>query len=240
MDIRISDLSIGYDTRQPVARHLSAEVPGGRLTCLLGRNGAGKTTLLKTLTGALPPLAGTITIGADNLRQLSRRQRAQRLSIVTTERLDLQRLTVRDVVALGRHPYTGLLGTLTPQDKAIVDEALHQVGITPLARRDIALLSDGERQKVLIAKALAQQTPVIILDEPTAFLDHPSRCNLFALLRHLAQDGGKTILLSTHDWELAAQYAHRFLMLDEAGLKETRKLPANEPADSGNIHPQDW
>ena len=213
MSLRLINLTIGYRASQPVARSLNAEIASGRLTCLLGRNGTGKTTLLKTLTGTLPPLSGTILLDNEPLDRLSRQQRARSISIVTTHPLDLRQMTVSEVVALGRHPHTGPFGTLTATDRKIVDEAIRLTGIAPLASRDIALLSDGERQKVIIAKALAQQTPLIILDEPTAFLDHPSRRELLILLRQLAEEQSKTILLSTHDWELAATHAHHLLML---------------------------
>ena len=199
---------------------INAEVCSGELTCLVGRNGMGKSTLLRTMIGFQQPLAGSVLIDGVAIERLSQRERAKLMSVVLTEKPDVQNMTVREIVGLGRSPYTGFFGTLSKQDEAIVAEAIERVGMTALADRNIQTLSDGERQKMMIAKALAQQTPIIILDEPTAFLDYPSKVQMMQMLRQLAKEMDKTIVLSTHDIELAAKIATRFLLISEKGLQE--------------------
>ncbi len=221
--INLSHLTIGYGSTV-VARDLTADIEGGALTCLLGENGAGKSTLLRTIAGLQPPLGGemTMTDGTGyclQLAALGKRQTARTISVVLTHQPSVQNLTVRDIVAMGRMPYTGFLGHLSPVDNSIVDEALRTIRLEHFAQRNFEMLSDGERQKVMIAKALAQQTPVILLDEPTAFLDYPSKVEMMKLLRHLSEALRKTILLSTHDLDLAQRYAHRLLLLSGDGLR---------------------
>ena len=219
--IRIEHLAIGYRGRRGakvIARGLNATVPGGELTCLLGQNGVGKSTLLRTLSAFLPPLEGEILLLGRPLGDYSIKELSRTIGVVLTERTRLVNLTVRELVGMGRNPYMGFWGRLTKQDYALVDEAIAQVGIEPLAGRMIQTLSDGERQKVMIAKALAQQTPVIFLDEPTAFLDFPSKVETMHLLLRLTRETGKTIFLSTHDLELALQMADRLCLMKE-GLR---------------------
>lgn len=208
----IQNLSIGYCHRgaeRVVAQCLDSTLYAGELTCLIGPNGVGKTTLLRTLAGFLRPLSGEVLLQEGNrqsaLASFSRAQQARLLSIVLTTKPEAFSLTVSELVGMGRSPYTGFWGRLTEADEAIVDEALCQVGISHLRERRIGTLSDGERQKAMIAKALAQQTPILLLDEPTAFLDYPSKVEMLQLLRSLAHDLGKTIFLSTHDVEMALQ-----------------------------------
>lgn len=215
--IRLTDVSIGYRTRQgvhTVASGITASLRSCELTCLLGRNGAGKSTLLRTLAGFQPRLGGSISIEGKPLEEYSDRELARRLGIVLTERPDVQQMTVWDLVAMGRSPYTGFWGRLSEKDDEVVWEAIRQVGIGPLAERLVTTLSDGERQKVMIAKALAQQTSIIFLDEPTAFLDYPSKVDTLLLLRRISREAGKTIFLSTHDLELALQVADRLWLMD--------------------------
>ena len=171
---------------------------------MLGRNGCGKSTLLRTLAGLQPALGGTYEIGD--------------VAVVLTDKLSLENTTVREVVALGRYPYTSFLGGLTAQDEQIIDEGLRATGY---GSRDTMFneLSDGEKQRVLIAKALAQQTPVILLDEPTAHLDLPNRILVLQLLRRLAHEQGKTILISTHELELALRLSDRILLLSDKGAE---------------------
>jgi iron complex transport system ATP-binding protein len=149
-----------------------------------------------------------------DIARLDRRHMARLVAVVLTDRPDMRQLSVREVAAMGRMPYTGFFGRLNDEDRQVVDEALVRTGIGSYADRAVETLSDGERQKVMIAKALAQQTPVMILDEPTAFLDYPSKVEILKLLRRLAHDTGRTILLSTHDLDLAAALGDRFLTLD--------------------------
>ena len=215
--IQIESLSTGYRIKNNVtvvAHDINATINGGELTCLLGPNGAGKSTLLRTLSAFLPPVKGDITIMGRNLRDYSDRELAKTIGVVLTEKTDLRNMTVEDLIGLGRSPYTGFWGTLHKQDREIVDRAIEMVGIEPLRGRMIHTLSDGERQKVMIAKALAQETPVIFLDEPTAFLDFPSKVEIMQLLHNLSRTTGKTIFLSTHDLELALQISDTIWLLD--------------------------
>lgn len=193
-------LTIGYPGT-PLSHDLNLTLQQGQLTCLLGPNGVGKSTLLGTLAGYLTPLSGDIFIDGQESRSISVKQRSQLVSVVLTDRIHADNLTVHALVATGRSPYTGFWGNLSARDEAIVRDSLDMVGMNSFTERQYASLSDGEKQKVLIAKAIAQQTPVIILDEPTAFLDYPSKVRTLVLLRKLAHETGKAILLSTHDME---------------------------------------
>ena len=210
--ILLDHLTIGYDAKHPIATDINCTLAAGNLTCLVGNNGAGKSTLLKTISGLIPPLGSRVEGRGSRVEDLFPKRL---ISIVLTDRIEVQRLTVEEVVALGRTPYTNFWGTLTENDHSIVADAMQQVGIAALAKRNIGTLSDGERQKVMIAKALAQQTPIILLDEPTAFLDYGSRVEMFQLLRHLAHEQQKAILLSTHDIELAVRYADTFWVMEK-------------------------
>ncbi|MGN0309546.1 MAG: ABC transporter ATP-binding protein [Bacteroides sp.] len=218
--IQLHHLSIGYRGKHhtyPVASGLDASLYGGQLTCLLGANGVGKSTLLRTLSAFLPPLEGEITLLDKPLQSYTDKELARALSVVLTERIDVPDLRVSDVVALGRTPYTGFLGGLSSADEEHVSAALEATGITHLAQRKLHTLSDGERQKTMIAKALAQDTPLIFLDEPTAFLDYPSKVEMMQLLHRLSRTMQKTIFLSTHDLDLALQLADCVWLLDAEG-----------------------
>lgn len=219
----LKNLSIGYQTKQHVtvvAEQLNGTIHSGELTCLLGRNGIGKSTLLRTLSAFQPALAGEILLrNSENsdyseLSDFSDKQLSRLIGVVLTEKPDVRNMTTEELVGMGRSPYTGFWGTLSADDHRIVDEAIALVGIEPLKGRFIHTLSDGERQKVMIAKALAQQTPVIFLDEPTAFLDFPSKVEVMQLLRRLAIEAQKTIFLSTHDFELALQVADKLWLME--------------------------
>ena len=216
-------LTTGYchGSRQSiVGRGLEGSLPRGTLTALLGTNGAGKSTLLRTLAGLQPPLAGDIFWEGNSLASLTPEERAKRLSIVLTVRPETGNLTVREVVALGRLPHRqGLWGSRNAAaDAEAVESAMQQTTTSAWSERPVSRLSDGERQRVFIAKALAQETPLILLDEPTAFLDYPSRVQFFNLLKRLTNEMGKTVLLSSHDVELAAAHADRILLLSKESL----------------------
>lgn len=217
--IELKDLTIGYaqkNNTKVVASGINATLHSGRLTCLIGANGIGKSTLLRTLSAFQPPLSGEIFIDSESpipLSTLTDKQLSRLIGVVLTEKPDVQNMTVFELVGLGRSPYTGFWGRLNEEDKEVVKESLRLVGIESLQDRLIQTLSDGERQKTMIAKALAQQTPVIYLDEPTAFLDYPSKVEMLTLLRHLARETGKTIFLSTHDMELALQIADELWLM---------------------------
>ena len=205
-------LTIGYG-RTVVQDNLSFELQNGEMVCMLGRNGCGKSTLLRTLAGLQPSLGGNYHI-AD-------------VAVVLTDRLSLENTTVREVVAMGRYPYTSFLGTLTHKDEQIIDDALttvfplntHHAEHLTLKNTPFNSLSDGEKQRVLIAKALAQQTPVILLDEPTAHLDLPNRILVLKLLRQLAHEQNKTILISTHELDLALRLSDRIMLLSDNGIE---------------------
>jgi len=219
----LRDLSIGYRTKQGirvVAHDITATLQRAQLTCLLGENGVGKSTLLRTLAAFQSPLSGTVLLQGRPLKDYSDRELARTIGIVLTEKPDVQQMTARELVEMGRAPYTGFWGGLSDDDRAACDEAIAMTAISHLANRHVHTLSDGERQKVMIAKALAQQTPIIYLDEPTAFLDYPSKVDMLLLLRRICQERQKTIFLSTHDLELALQVADTlWLMSRENGLQ---------------------
>ncbi len=232
--MQLNGLTIGYRSRHAthvVARDINATLEPGRLTCLLGPNGAGKSTLLRTLAAFQPPLAGNIYLNQRPLETFTPVELARHIGVVLTERPDVREMRVRDLVAMGRTPYTGFWGRLNSDDEAAVADAIALVGIESLSQRMVHTLSDGERQKAMIAKALAQQTPVIFLDEPTAFLDFPSKADTMLLLSRLAHDMQKTIFLSTHDLDMALQTADELWLLGhELQIGTPRQL-----ADSGTL-----
>lgn len=213
-----SSLSIGY--HHPLASGLNLELRPAELACLIGPNGAGKSTLLRTLAGMEKPLGGVIRLGDEILNNLTPLELAKRLAIVLTARVESPLLTGRELVALGRHPYTDWLGRLSARDKEAVQRAMQQTDTLRFSARPLAQLSDGERQKVMIARALAQEPKILLLDEPTAFLDLPRRVELLQLLRSLARETGTAILLSTHDLDLALRLADRLWLLSSAGKME--------------------
>ena len=216
--IHIERLSIGYPGKgdvKVVAEGICAGINSGELTCLLGANGVGKSTLLRTLSAFQPKLDGEIFIQGKEIDTYTDKQLSRVISVVLTEKCDIRNMTVTELIGLGRSPYTGFWGTLSKEDKAVVGDSISLVGISHLAHRMVHTLSDGERQKVMIAKALAQQTPVIYLDEPTAFLDFPSKVEMMQLLHRLSRQTHKTIFLSTHDLELALQIADKIWLMDK-------------------------
>lgn len=222
--ITTNRLTVGYRGHR-VVEDISLSLPCGRLVCLLGPNGAGKSTLLRTLCGFQPPIEGTVTISGSDITTMSAAEVARLVSVVLTDRPLTSSLTAAEMVDMGRAPYTGFWGRLSDDDRRLVSEAMQTVGIDSLATRRMGRLSDGERQKVMIAKALAQHTPVIVLDEPTAFLDYPSKVAVMKTLARLAHDEGKTILMSTHDLELAAQLGDELMKIEN---KHIRKITADE------------
>ena len=219
MVINLSQLSVGYTLSHPVISDINLELRSGQLACLIGENGIGKSTLLKTLTGFLPKLKGSLLLGNRDIESFSQRELARQVSIVLTQKPDVQNLTIEEIIGLGRSPYTGFLGRLRAEDRKVVDDAIATMGIEKLRGRMIQTLSDGERQKVMIAKALAQETPIILLDEPTAFLDFPSKAETFQSLQRMAHERDKLILLSTHDLELAVRFADSLLEVKKGTLQ---------------------
>lgn len=219
MVISLSQLSVGYSSSHPVISDINLELKSGQLACLIGENGIGKSTLLKTLTGFLPKLNGSLLLDNRDIESFSQRELARQVSIVLTQKPDVQNLTIEEIIGLGRSPYTGFFGRLRAEDRKVVDDAIATLGIEKLRGRMIQTLSDGERQKVMIAKALAQETPVILLDEPTAFLDFPSKAETFQSLQRMAHERDKLILLSTHDLELAVRFSDSLLEVKAGTLK---------------------
>ena len=209
--LQTRDLCIGYaPKRRPrveVAADIGVELLKGELVCLLGPNGAGKSTLMRTLAGLQKPLAGEVNLEGRDLHGLTESERARLLGLVLTERVDMGNLSAYALVALGRYPYTGWDGRLSHEDEEVVRWAIDAVGARDLASRSVGELSDGERQKVMIARALAQEPAVLLLDEPTAFLDLPRRVEIVQLLRRLAGASDRAVLLSTHDLDLALRCA---------------------------------
>lgn len=220
--IQTHDLTIGYVNRKgnyPVQIRLSLEVFQGEMVCLIGPNGCGKSTLLRTIAGLQPALRGEVCIDNLPLGKQSLSNKARLLSLVLTDRVEVSNLTVFNLVAMGRNPYTDWLGKLTDHDKELVHVALSQVHLEGYANRFINELSDGERQRAMIAKALVQDTPVILLDEPTAHLDINNRVEVMMLLHELARRTNKAIVLSTHELDLALQTADKlWLMIPKHGI----------------------
>ncbi|MCR9011431.1 ABC transporter ATP-binding protein [Gabonibacter chumensis] len=215
--VNIRGLSIGYKTKSHtkiVAQGICTTIYGGELTCLLGANGVGKSTLLRTLSAFQPKLTGEIEIRGKEIERYTDKELSTTIGVVLTEKCDVRNMMARELVEMGRSPYTGFWGMLNKEDRRIVEESIALVRIENLASRMVHTLSDGERQKVMIAKALAQQTPIIFLDEPTAFLDFPSKVEIMQLLHRLTRETDKTIFLSTHDLELALQIADKIWLMD--------------------------
>lgn len=216
--IKLKDLSIGYSNKKAVkvvAQGLNTVLYRGELCCLLGVNGIGKSTLLKTLSGFLKRLDGDILVEGRHIDSIKEKELAKRISVVLTEKVMVHNLSVRELIAMGRSPYNDFWGRISKADEQIVNRCMEMVNICKLAERYVNDLSDGERQKVMIAKALAQDTPIILLDEPTAFLDFPSKVEIIQLLHKLTRQTNKTIFLSTHDLELALQSADKLWLMDK-------------------------
>jgi iron complex transport system ATP-binding protein len=221
--IHLQQLEIGYKQKpRPliIFRGLTASFHAGDLVGLMGDNGVGKSTLLKTITGSLKALSGEVLLNERNINTYTASELAQHISIVVTEKIGGFNLTVWDVVASGRIPYINMFGKLSSADEAIVLRCLEQMGLTPLKDKFVDELSDGQRQKVMIAKSLAQQTPVIILDEPTAFLDYNSKHRLFSILKDLCEQEQKLIIVSSHDLDLMKPYITRSLTMQSANRFE--------------------
>jgi iron complex transport system ATP-binding protein len=219
--LKLSDLSVGYRVSRArhhtVAAGIQQEIRSGQLVCLIGPNGAGKSTLMRTMGGMQAPLAGSVLLDGSDLHRMSKNDLARRVSVVLTSKIGLGQLTAWDLAALGRLPFTNWSGRLTPNDEEIVAAALRDAGALAFSDRLVAELSDGERQKVLLARALAQQPKLMILDEITAFLDLPRRIEVMTILRDLVRSGDRAILLSTHDLELALSMAASLWLLPKDG-----------------------
>lgn len=201
-----SGLTVGYGGR-PLIREIEIALRPGEICALIGPNGAGKSTILRSITRHLAPIAGTVLIGGEDVRAMSYGDLAKRLSVVLTERLRPEMMTCYDVVATGRYPYTNRFGALTPHDRAMIDRSLERVRALDLADRDFTRISDGQRQRVLLARALCQEPEIIVLDEPTSFLDIRHKIELLDILLEMSREKGITVILSLHEIDLAAKVA---------------------------------
>ncbi len=220
ININISNLSTGYQNKKSVrkvSKDLNLSIRKGEVVMLMGPNGSGKSTLMHTIAGLLTPLAGEIKVNNKDISQLSNQELAQELSLVLTEKLSPANMTVRDIVELGRYPYTGYLGFLKPEDKAFIDKAIHKCRLEGMEHRLFVELSDGEKQRCLIARSLAQDTSLMLLDEPTAHLDLPSRLELILMLKELAHEQGTSMLISTHEMDLALHWADTIWLINQEG-----------------------
>jgi iron complex transport system ATP-binding protein len=219
-------LSVGH-AGKPLLTDVALELPVGEMVAMLGVNGIGKSTLLRTLAGLRPPLAGRVLLDGRDLHAFSSLERARKLSVVLSGRPSVGMMDVRTVVGLGRQPWTGIFGRFSDADERIVHEAMVAVGVTGLANRWIQELSDGELQHVMIARALAQDTPLLLLDEPTAFLDVTNRVKLLRMLRGVTDATARTVLFSTHDLQLALEVSDRIVLIDRE-----RRLWQGSPAEA--------
>lgn len=221
--ISTQDLDIGFPGKgrrklaTVVASEINVTMKRGEIVCLLGPNGSGKSTLIRTLAGLQAQLKGDVILDGHQLNQYANKHVARKISTVLTDRITIGNISVYELVAFGRSPYTGWFGSLNKKDEEIVEWAIASAGIEQFVDRDVLHLSDGERQKVMIARALAQDTPAVLLDEPTAHLDLPNRVEIIRLLRRLAHDTNKGILLSTHELDLALKAADTLWLINRMG-----------------------
>ena len=230
--IRLQNRSLGYSSQHLLLENVSTTFTCGTTTALIGRNGTGKSTLLRAMIGSEPLKQGSILINGTDIQQIAPQQLAQLVAFVTTERMRIANLSCRDVVALGRAPYTNWIGRMQPEDEAIVMLSLEKVGMASYAFRTMDKMSDGECQRVMIARALAQQTPIILLDEPTSFLDMPNRYDLCRLLAQLAHQENKCIIFSTHELDIAQSLCDTIALIDSPNMHH---LPTPEMITSGYI-----
>ncbi|MBS6460013.1 MAG: ABC transporter ATP-binding protein [Alistipes sp.] len=229
--ITLRNITLAYGDRTLV-QNGSAEFAAGELTALIGRNGAGKSTLLRAITAIEPPKSGEVLLDGTNAAAMPPETIARTISFVGTEKVRIANLRCEDIVAIGRAPYTNWIGRMQAADRRIVADALQAVGMEAFAARSIDTLSDGECQRIMIARALAQQTPTIVLDEPSAFLDIPTRFEICRLLQRLAHDEGKCILFSTHDLDAAMPVCDSVAVISDRTIT---KLPAAEIRRQGII-----
>lgn len=221
--LKTKDLHIGYKDKA-ILPPINVSLEEGSLIALIGPNGAGKSTLFKTLTAHIKPIGGSVELMGKELSEYSAKEKAMLIGLVLTERPDDMFLKVYDVVASGRCPYTNFFGKIEKEDETIIQESLDIVGINQLKDRYFNTLSDGEKQKVMIAKTLAQNTPIIFMDEPTAFIDYPSKIELFSLMKMLTKERNKTIIFSSHDLELLLRYTDDIWLIS----KGKRLISANK------------
>lgn len=229
--IKLNDITLSFGSRKLI-EHASAHFECGRMTALLGRNGTGKSTLLRAIASLGEVQGGAIEIGGRELSELSNAELARMIAFVNTERVSVEAMTAYDLVAVGRSPYTDWSGRLRSSDHEVIERSIRIAGVEHLADRYVDTLSDGECQRVMIAKALAQDTPAILLDEPTSYLDMPNRYELCTLLGRLAHDEGKCVLFSTHELDIALTLSDNIALVDTPQLLY---MPTREMIASGSI-----
>ena len=229
--IEIRDITLAFDSNRLIT-NASARFSRGNMVALLGRNGTGKSTLLRAMAGLGKVVSGDIIVEDKNLKSLSATERARYIAFVNTERVDVDALTVRELVGIGRSPYTNWIGSLTAEDNKVVEHAMEVTGVMKFAERRVNTLSDGEAQRAMIARALAQDTPIILLDEPTSFLDLPNRYELCRLLSDLSHKENKCVIFSTHELDIALSLADSIALVDTPRLVH---LATAEMITSGNI-----
>jgi len=236
--MKIESLSTGFllkkGARKVLHQKLDFQLNAGELVCILGPNGAGKSTLLKTLLGFESPLEGKVFFNEQELKNISVKEMAQLVAVVLTDKIDDIYLTAREIISTGRYPYGGFTDKLSVEDTDQIKRAESQVGISHLTENVFSKLSDGEKQKVMIARAIAQDTPFIFLDEPVAFIDAPSKIGIMQLLAQLVEDTGKGILMATHDLDSALNYADRIWLLGTNGEWDEGK--PDDLLNSGEIN----
>ncbi|MGB2127956.1 MAG: ABC transporter ATP-binding protein [Flavicella sp.] len=240
--LKAKNLCIGYTSKNNqncIARNLNLELLQGQMVCLIGKNGIGKSTLLKTLSKTQVPLDGNIWLGGKKLSDIRAENLAKKMGLVLTERIPESQLTVFEIIALGRQPYTNWIGKLNTKDYEAIENAMKQVNITELSTKKFNELSDGQSQKVMIARVLAQNTELIILDEPTAHLDLHHKIEVFKLLKRLVETTGKTILLSTHEVNLSLQIADSLWLMSENNFVTGSKKALIASKEMERIFPKD-
>ena len=231
--IETKKLCLGYSNADILLENLDLKIYSGEMIALMGKNGCGKSTLLKSLSNIIEPIDGEILLDGSNLLDISNKELSKIVSVVLTDKLTLSNMTVLEVVSLGRSPYTNFWGTLKNQDNEKIDEAINYVGLNDSKATMFETLSDGQKQKVMIAKALAQNPKILLMDEPTSFLDIQSKIEILAILKEVVKKKKISVLFSTHDWELVLEIANRVWIIDNAG-----KLFYGLPEDlilSGNV-----
>lgn len=216
MKLSLRELSAGYGGR-PVLSGVNISFREGEITAFIGPNGAGKSTILRTLSGMLPPVSGEVLLGDKSLSSLTRMELARQIALVLTERPVLRMMTGYELVSQGRYPYTGLLGVLESKDRRAVEEALKRTGAAYLADRQISAMSDGERQKLLLSRAICQEPEILVLDEPFLFLDIGRQLEFYSILKEFAE-GGRTVLLSIHELGMASRLPDRLIAVGEGGI----------------------
>ena len=235
--IEMNDLAVGYKNNL-IAEHISLGLNRGEVTALLGKNGSGKSTLIKTMTGTLKPLGGNVKVDGKDLKEISRKELARQIALVSTDADFAGGLTVKEVVSLGRYPYTGLLSRLSEEDRQIIENAIDAVGISHKAESFLAELSDGERQKAMVARALAQTPSILIMDEPFSFLDVEGRIELLSFIISIAREKNTAVLYSTHDVSQSLRMADRIWMFED-DCQLGKRIISGSPAEiieKGHIH----